>query len=330
MKVLVTGSEGYVGRALIRALSENGIDYVAVDSLARHTWEERVLGKPLSRPTNNTIFLDVSDPAQVNEVLAIHRPTHVIHLASQPSMPYSQINSERAKYTQLNNLLMNLNLLWGLKENDLINTRYIITTTTGIPGQIYKSVPEDITKNAAGSWYHISRGFDSANCNLASRQFNIQVVEFRTSIVWGMQADVPASDPYFGTVLHRFIEQALSGHPITVYGKGDQTKPFVHLNDVIISLLHALKARFSARHTILNQVSETISIRRLADMVGKCVNCRVITVPNPRKENETHKMSFRNEEFLKLLRFKPKLIKHGLRELVEQMESYQEMVTYET
>ncbi len=315
MRILVSGNRGYIGKALVHQLLSEGHKVIGVDNDSRARWVEHCGGGWNSNDIESTRFIDISadltERDVVNELLAIHKPDVIIHLASQPSMPYSQLNGERAYFTQLNNVAMCLNLLWGMKENGLLNTRFITTTTTGIPGQIYETIPEDDTLNKAGSWYHVSRGFDSSNCSLASRQWGIQIVELRTSIVYGLQTKLMRdkglgttrfdTDTYFGTALNRFMNQAFNKEPLTIYGKGEQTKPFISLEDTVISLTKAVDYSFPEGHTILNQVTEHISILELARLIKKATNCDLHHVPNPRKENETHKMTFENKKFLKVL-----------------------------
>ncbi len=316
MRIFVTGHRGYIGKALVhQLLSSKDNIVIGVDNDSRARWVERCGGGWNPNDIGDKRLVDNSaDLSQievVNELLTIHKPDVIIHLASQPSMPYSQINGERAYFTQLNNLSMCLNLLWGIKQNGLLKTRFITTTTTGIPGQVYDTIPETDTLNKAGSWYHTSRGFDSANCSLASRQWGLQVVEFRTSIVYGLQTKLMRerglgatrfdTDHYFGTALNRFMSQAFNKEPLTVYGKGEQTKPFISLEDTIISLCEAINYPFASGHTILNQVTEHISIVELACLIKKVTDCDLHHIPNPRKENETHHMLFENKKFLKVL-----------------------------
>ena len=325
MKILVTGCRGYIGYPLMLYLKQTKHDIVGVDNDSRCDWVENVTGENQCIYACTTGLLrDLTNRDIVNELLAVHKPDCIIHLASQPSMPYSQINGERATLTQLNNLKMTLNLLWGIKENGL-KSRFIITTTTGIPGQHYKSIPETNTINMAGSWYHVSRGFDSANCRLASKQWDQMVVELRTSIVYGIQTELMRlhgeltrfdTDPYFGTVLNRFIHQAISKKPLTIYGKGEQTKPFISLEDTVQSLINAIDYDFPNGHNILNQVTDVISIKELATLIQKHTKCEVNHVPNPRKEKEHFSMGFENQKFLKLLGKKPKKIEKGIEELV--------------
>jgi len=311
--ILVTGADGYIGRALILELLtvHKQQRIIGVDNFARRKWVEEVKGDsffpldPIRRKRYKLIRADLSNYKTFYRLIKKYKPQTIIHLASQPSMPYSQIDTKHAVYTQVNNLNMSLGLLWAVKELSP-KTRIIVTTTTGIPGQAYEKIPEEPTINAAGSWYHVSRGFDSANMSLAARQWGLQIVEFRTSIVFGARTDALYleelftrfdTDFYFGTALNRFVMQKMSGQPITVYGKGNQVKPFVSLDDCVRSLVRASYIDFPKGHTILNQVTEHMSIRDLAHLISRDVK----HIPNPRKENENFKMTFDNKKFLKVL-----------------------------
>ena len=319
MKIILTGADGYIGYPLFLKLKEK-YEVIGVDNFSRSKWVEKVTGETArTQNWDECINADLSDRAVVDELLKIHKPDVIIHAASQPSQPYADMSWERALFTQINNLSMNLNLLWGIHENKL-NTKYIITTTTGIPGQVYATVPESRTINTAGSFYHITRGFDSDNCNLAYRKWGQQIIEFRTAIVYGLQTQELSggltsrwdTDPYFGTALNRFIKQAVDGKPITIYGKGDQRKPFISLEDVCQSLFNAVEYPFPAGHTILNQATECPSIKELAEMISP----NVTHVPNPRKEDEEFEMVFNNAEFLKVLGREPLLMKDEIPEML--------------
>lgn len=340
MKILITGTTGYIGYPLcLQLLQSKEHQLIGIDNDSRNVWTQRVAGVvSYSTDIVSTDYIqvieDLTSRDLVNELLLIHRPDCIIHLASQPSMPYSQINGERALYTQVNNLSMCINLLWGLKENG-IKCKFILCSTTGIPGQAYKEIPETATRNMAGSWYHISRGFDSDNCSLASRQWNQEIIELRTSIVYGIQTELMKrqnlvtrfdTDPYFGTALNRFVNQALKKKPITIYGKGEQIKPFISLEDTVQSIVNALTYETTSRHEIFNQVTEHTSVNDLAEMIKTVLPDTVIEhIPNPRKELEDFKMTFINDKFLKLLNKKPQTMKEGITDLINYFtnKSYQ-------
>lgn len=341
MSILVTGGNGYVGYPLVLELLEKTNEQViSIDNNMRSQWVERTSGDKQhnirwipNRANLIEIYGNLTNPAFVNEILAVHKPSIIYHLASQPSMPYSQINAERASFTQNNNLFMFLNLLWGVKQNGL-DTRIVVTTTTGVPGQLYRVIPEEPVINMAGSWYHVSRGFDSDNANLAARQWGLNILELRTSIVYGVQTKTMQPfggftrfdiDFYFGTVINRFVDMALRGEELTIYGQGLQTKPFISLEDTIRSLTNVLNYSVSG-HEIMNQVAETISIVNLAKYIQKCTGCEIKHIPNPRKEKEDFEMSFENSKFLKLLDQEPILIEQGISDMVKALKEKNEMV----
>ncbi|MDY7080897.1 MAG: GDP-mannose 4,6-dehydratase, partial [Halobacteria archaeon] len=154
MTVLVTGADGYLGwptsLRLARRLDER---IVGVDNLLRRDWVEEsgsVSAVPLDSPEErfdaepNMSFVrgDLTDRDFVKQILEVHEPDTVLHTAAQPSAPYSQINGERALYTQENNVSATVNLLWGLKETGLEDTHFIETTTTGVYGAPGFPIPE--------------------------------------------------------------------------------------------------------------------------------------------------------------------------------------------
>jgi len=325
MKILLTGALGYMGFPLLLKLNVSKHEVVAIDNNARMRWVEKVTGTRVLSETSNVINGDLCDKAFVYEMLALHRPDCILHLASQPSMPYSHINGERALYTQINNVASLLNLIWGSKENGLA-PRFVVTTTTGIPGSRYRTIPELPVINSANSFYHVTRGFDSTNMALASRLFNFQMVEFRTSIVYGIRTkeldDAGErtrfdTDKYFGTVVNRFVSQAIKGEKITIYGKGLQSKPFISLQDTVDSLANAVEDKFDKGHTILNQVTNMLSPKDLALLIDKIKPTKIVHIKNPRKENETFQMKFENKGFLRVLRREPEEPEQVIRKMLD-------------
>jgi len=346
MKILLTGANGYIGfPTAVELIRHTPHTIIGIDNDARATWVERCSGQ-LCYPDLQqwelqhggrfiSIRGDLADPAFTNEILAIHKPDVIIHLASQPSMPYSQINGERARFTQLGNVTMLLNLLWGSRAAG-IKPRFIVTTTTGIPGQHYKQIPESSTLNRAGSWYHVSRGFDSANCDLAARQWGLTILELRTAIVYGIQTGAMRdyglctrfdTDYYFGTALNRFVQNGVQRRQITVYGKGKQTKPFIALEDVVHSIVRAVDYDVGPGHLIYNQTTESVAIVELAKLIHQQTDAPIIHVDNPRKENETFQMRFDNRRFLQLLGRPPVHLKDEVKNMIAFLKQREENAT---
>ena len=349
MTILVTGADGYVGwPTALRIADRTDERVVGVDNLARREWVERVgsvSAAPIASPDErlaaaaetgrgnlSLVEGDLVDRAFVDEVLAVHEPGTVVHAAAQPSAPYSQINGERANDTQHNNLQSTRNLLFGLHEAGLSDTHVIETTTTGVYGAPEFPIPEGgaIMKNQgerdevpfpamSGSWYHTTKSFDAANLRLASKQFGLPVSDVRTAIVYGNETEETRQDDrlatrldfdyYFGTVANRFCAQVVAGYPVTVYGRGEQRKPFVSLEDAVEGLARlALSdpADRSADLTVYNQVTRAISIVEIAETIASVgsesgLDASIEHFENPREEDETHQMEIENARYIELI-----------------------------
>ena len=305
-KVLITGGGGYVGNALVARLQSSNIEYISLDAGMRKQWVAEVGGVNLTTSMTEYPYLvtNVADYQNILNVLQWYRPTVIIHLASQPSGPYSEIDSAHRGWTQQNNIVMLLNLLNA--SHDLgLSPKFIVSTTTGIPGAPGEPITESPMANQAGSCYHVSRGLDSANLSLACRQWKYRVIEMRTSIVYGTRIHSSIQpvgrfdwDFYFGTVIHRFVFRKKLNLPATIYGKGQQMKPIISLNDCVESFFRTIDYRVDeGQHLIMNQTTECASILDMAKSVG----CKLDHVINPRVEKEDYLMDIRTDNFRKIM-----------------------------
>jgi nucleoside-diphosphate-sugar epimerase len=375
MTIIITGGDGYIGwPTALRTARRTDDRIVLVDNFARREWVEDI-GSVSAAPVadmderldaarevhnaHNLSFVDcdLTDRAVVNELLAVHEPETIVHTAAQPSAPYSQINGERANYTQHNNLQATRNLLWGLHENDLADTHFVETTTTGVYGAPEFPIPEGgaVMENQgerdeipfpamAGSWYHLTKSHDAANMRLAHQQFDIPIGDVRTAIVYGTEVEETREDDrlktrfdfdyYFGTVAHRFCAQAVAGYPVTVYGKGEQRKPFVSLDDTVEGLAQLAVADPDERpddHVVYNQVTRAISIVEIANTIAEVgseydLNVAVEHFENPRDEDETHKMEIENDRYANLIDGQSVTFEEGVRDIFETLIRYQETI----
>ena len=366
MTVLLSGMDGYLGwPTALRLADRLGERVVGVDNLARRDWVEEVgsvSAVPIDGPDDrvadvtNLSFVegDLTDRAVVDELLAVHEPDTVIHTAAQPSAPYSQINGERANFTQHNNCQATRNLLWGLHEHGLADTHFVETTTTGQYGAPEFPIPEGGAvmehrgerdavpfPSMGGSFYHQTKGFDAGNMRLADTQFGFPISDVRTAIVYGTgtpeTADAPTRfdfDYYFGTVAHRFCAQAVAGYPVTVYGKGEQRKPFISLPDAVEGLAALALADPADRPddlTVYNQVTRAISIVEIADTIADVasefgLDVDVEHFENPRDEDETHQMEIENDRYLDAIGGQAVDFEAGVRDVLETLTRYDDTI----
>lgn len=372
MKILLTGIDGYIGWPTSLRLSKRypKAKILGVDNFARRRWvgemaavsampiysmQER-LETAKSHGFKNIEFAegDLTEYNWVKDLIAEFKPDVIVHAAAQPSAPYSQLNGERANYTQFNNMQATRNLLWALKENDLLDCLFIETTTTGIYGAPEFEIPEGFFEveykggkdilpfpGMAGSWYHMSKVHDASNLWLANRQWKLTIADIRTSIVFGVETSETALDPKlatrfdfdfnFGVVANRFIAMAMAGYPITIYGKGGQKKPQISLEDTVESLVNAVKLPKDKQLTVYNQTTELVGIAELGEAIKKGAEkldfeAEVVCVPNPRIEKEMHDMKMVNDRFLKLLGKKPLMLEDNIAQMVEKLLPYKETI----
>ena len=336
--VLVTGSDGYCGWPIVLKLLRKGYKVIGIDNGNRRGWVTDIHAKSsvpilsmrdreeLLKTIYGDMFefrcVDLTDPYFINRYIQGFKPDSIIHLASQPSAPYSALDVYYCNMTQHNNSQMLRNLLWSIHE---INPKIhlIVTTTTGIYGAPDFDIPEGnivINKDEipfpsmGGSWYHMSRAFDSSNMWLANRQFKIPMTELRTSIVCGSSTEETRehrnfatrfdTDFYFGVVVNRFVSQALKDRKLTVYGKGLQRKPMISLVDMVNSTVACFEKGPEGGYTIYNQLEKEISIIDMAKTIKDfCessfdLSVEVTHIPNPRVENEEHQMIIKNDRFI--------------------------------
>jgi len=376
MTIIVTGGDGHIGwPTALRIATRTDDRVILVDNFARREWVEEVgsvSGVPVTsiderieaaeevHGITNLSFVegDLVEKSFVDELLAVHEPETIVHTAAQPSAPYSQINGERANYTQHNNLQATRNLLWGLEEHDLTDTHFIETTTTGVYGAPEFPIPEggatmenqgeadEVPFPAmAGSWYHLTKSHDAANLRLANSQFDIPISDVRTAITYGTGTEETEADPrlatrfdfdyYFGVVAHRFAAQAVAGYPMTVYGKGEQRKPFIAMEDAVEGLAQLALIDPNDRpddHVVYNQVTRAISIVEVAETIADVaaeydLDVDVKHYENPRDEDETHKMEIENDRYADLIDGQDTTFEEGVRSILGTLVEHDDRIT---
>jgi UDP-sulfoquinovose synthase len=332
MKVLVIGGDGYCGWATSLYLSARGHEVTIVDSLVRRAWDrEHGLDSlvPIastrrridewSRVTGRTIRfekVDATDYAALCRVVRESAPEAVVHFGQQRSAPFSMIDREHAVRTHLNNTVGNMNVLWALHEN-APQAHLVKLGTMGEYGTPNIDVEEGfitIEHNGRsdrlpfpkqpGSFYHLTKVSDSDQIYFACRIWGMRATDLNQGIVYGTWTEQTALSPalanrydydhIFGTVLNRFCVQAALGHPLTVYGRGGQTRSFLDIRDTVrcveIALEHPAR---ESEYRVFNQFTEMFGVDELAERVARVARerglvCEIAHVPNPRVERESH------------------------------------------
>jgi len=329
VKILVLGGDGYLGWPTALYLSRRGHQVGVVDNFARRGYDaEMGVGSlvpiaPLSTRIDRWKEVsgfdiqqfdgDLTDPLFVSSVLASFEPEAVVHFAEQRSAPYSMIDRSHAVYTQVNNVVGTLNLLYAIAEQNR-DIHLVKLGTMGEYGTPNIDIEEgflEVTHRGRtdvmpfpkqpGSFYHLSKVHDSHNIMFACRIWGIRATDLNQGIVYGHDTEETVLHPdlatrfdydgVFGTVLNRFCVQAVTGHPLTVYGRGGQTRGMLHILDTLACVELALETPADrGEFRVFNQFTESFSVQQMADMVVAEYdgNATIVHPPTPRVEKEEH------------------------------------------
>ncbi|HMK62214.1 MAG TPA: NAD-dependent epimerase/dehydratase family protein, partial [Acidimicrobiales bacterium] len=271
MRVLVLGGDGYLGWPTALHLSQRGHDVAVADNFARRGYDfemgvdslvpmaslQRRVGcwEEVSGRRIDCFVGDLTDAEFCSQMLERFEPESVVHFAEQRSAPYSMIDRRHAVYSQVNNVVGTLNLLYAIAERDR-SIHLVKLGTMGEYGTPNIDIEEgfiEITHKGRtdllpypkqpGSFYHLSKVHDSHNIQFACRIWGLRATDLNQGVVYGQQTDETTLhsglatrfdyDGVFGTVLNRFCVQAVIGHPLTVYGKGGQTRGLLDIRDTL-------------------------------------------------------------------------------------------------
>jgi len=332
MKVLVLGGDGYCGWPTSLHLSDVGHEVVIVDNFVRRSIDHELGATsltPIADPkervkvwqeaSGQTIGLEYGDLLDwefVSEVMQRHQPEAIVHFAEQRAAPYSMIDRRHAVYTQHNNVIGNLNVLFAI--NEFAPDCHLVKLGTmgeyGYPNidieEGYIEIEHNGRKDTLpypkmpGSWYHLSKVHDSHNIHLACRIWGTRATDLNQGVVYGTVTPQTERDErlvnrfdyedVFGTALNRFCVQAAIGHPLTVYGKGGQIRGFLDIRDTVRCIELAVdNPAEKGEFRVFNQFTEQFSVGQLADLVVEAaakmgIEARVENLPNPRVEKEEH------------------------------------------
>jgi UDP-sulfoquinovose synthase len=343
-RILVLGGDGYLGWPTAMAFSRAGNRVAVVDNFAKRGWEAELGVRPLFpiptlherirawREVNeNEIELrvgDLTDYAFVESLVDDFKPETIIHYGEQPSAPYSMIDARHAAYTQSNNVVGTLNVLFAIRDRSP-ETHLVKLGTMGEYGtpdidieEGYLTVSHNgrehtfLYPKTPGSMYHLSKVHDSHNIHFAARIWGLRATDLNQGVVYGLETDETALDSrlvtsfhydeVFGTALNRFCVQAVVGHPLTVYGKGGQTRGYLNIRDTIqcVSLAAANPAD-PGELRVYNQFTEQFTVLELAERVQAAASqlgwkTSINHTSNPRRESEEHYYNAKNSKLMDL------------------------------
>jgi UDP-sulfoquinovose synthase len=373
-RVLVLGGDGYLGWPTAMHLSRGAHHVAVVDNFAKRAWESELGVRPLfpittlaervevwERLVGRRIDVfegDLTDYDFVASVIETFRPDTVIHYGEQPSAPFSMIDARHAALTQANNVLGTLNVLYAMR--DLAPESHLVKLGTmgeyGTPDidieEGYLTVHHNgrshtfLYPKTPGSMYHLSKVHDSHNIHFACRVWGLRATELNQGVVYGVETDDSARDPrlatsfhydeVFGTALNRFCVQAVANEPLTVYGRGGQTRGYLNIRDTVACVeLAMLNPAPPGELLVYNQFTEQFDVCGLAQQVVMSaaelgIDARIEQIPNPRVEAESHYYNARHSRLLEL-GLRPNLLGPELiRSMLGTIQRYSDLIDHGT
>jgi UDP-sulfoquinovose synthase len=332
MRVLILGGDGYLGWATAMKLSRQGFEVAVVDNYFRRRASTELNREPLFQVPNlhrraavwqalsgyhiGVHIGDVCDYPFLLSVFQGFNPEAVIHYAEQPAAPYSMRGPREAIFTITNNLVSTANLVLAVKEHNP-QCHIIKLGTMGVYGTPNIDIEEGyldiehkgrrhtfLYPKTPGSFYHLTKSQDGDLLYFACRMWGIRVTDLNQGPVYGLDTDESRQDSkllpifnyddIFGTVLNRFLVQAVAEVPLTVYGRGGQTRGYLNLIDTIACVELALRQPAAAGdYRVFNQFVETFTVNELAARVQAAgrlldLDVKIENIPNPRLESEEH------------------------------------------
>jgi UDP-sulfoquinovose synthase len=332
MRVLILGGDGFCGWPTALHFSARGHEVMILDNLSRRHWDEelgtcslvpiaaledrvaawwRLVGQSIE-----VVVGDLTEYAVVHETVERFQPDTIVHFGEQRSAPYSMIDRAHAVFTQVNNVVGTLNVLYAMR--DFVPSAHLIKLGTmgeyGTPNiaieEGYITIEHEGRRDTLpypkqpSSFYHLSKCHDSHNILFACHAWGLRATDLNQGVVYNVatpetEGDETLANRYdydgvFGTALNRFCAQAAAGYVLTVHGRGGQTRGFIDLRDTVRCIeLAALHPAAPGEMRVFNQFTEQFSVLDLAERTSQVardlgIDTRVEHVPNPRVEREEH------------------------------------------
>ena len=332
MNVLILGGDGYLGWPTAMHLTAHGHQVAVVDNYLRRALCREENAEPLFDVPNLhqrsalweslagyaiPVFIgDLRKWEFIEEVFRRFVPEAIVHYAEQPAAPYSMLNRRAAMLTLQNNLEVTANAIFAVQQ--FCPEAHIVKLGTmgeyGTPGIDIEEGWLDVEHKGrrqkflyprqAGSLYHTTKIMDTDLLWFYVRTWELRVTDLMQGPVYGIfteenrdhEALLPFLnyDELFGTVLNRFVIQAVADHPLTVYGKGGQTRGYLNIMDTLNCVRLSIENPApKGELRIFNQFTETFSVSRLAQKVQRVARSMgfeadIASVENPRMEAEEH------------------------------------------
>ncbi len=307
MLFLITGGAGFIGSALANHLVSQGHAVRVIDDLT--TGDPNALDK--------RVLFTRGDVRDVPKLWSLLRGVDVVyHLAARVSVPESVLYP-----VEYNSVNVGGTVALMTAVRDARAPRVILTSSGAAYGEQTQLPVKEIATMRPTSPYAVSKLASEYYLNAIGELWGIETVSLRIFNAYGPRQPLP---PSHAPVIPRFLQQALTGGSIVIFGKGEQSRDFVYIDDVVNALTRAASAPSVSRAVINigsgveSTVSELVNV--IANVTGRAVHRLYNRDESPGVSRLVANVSLARE----LLNWQPRvLLAEGLRLIIERDPRFQ-------
>lgn len=232
MKVLVTGTAGFIGSTLAKRLLARGDEVVGIDNLNDY-YDVQIKKDRLAQLLPQSGFTDVraniEDKAAIDKIFKEHKPDRVVNLAAQAGVRYSLINPHAYIDSNITGFLNILEACRYIGTEHLVyaSSSSVYGANTAMPFSVHNNVDHPV------SLYATSKKANELMAHTYSHLFNIPTTGLRFFTVYG-----PWGRP--DMALFIFTKKILAGEPIDVFNYGHHRRDFTYIDDIVEGVVRTL------------------------------------------------------------------------------------------
>ena len=259
MNVLITGGAGFIGSHLADTLISRGDDVYVIDDMTTGCLEN--IEHLRSHPRFHLIVESIMNVSVMNEL--VNRVDHIYHLAAVVGVQLVVNSPVRTLETNLKGSEIVFELAHRFKK------KVLLASTSEVYGRHYENKPLKETDEriygptTVGRWsYAGAKAIDEFLALAYHRERNLDVVVVRFFNTVG-----PRQSGQYGMVIPRFVQSALAGKPINVYGSGDQSRSFTYVGDAVSAITELMRCPQAVGEVFNVGNGEEITIMELAKKI---------------------------------------------------------------
>jgi len=289
MRSLVTGGAGFIGSHIVDTLIEKGHDVTCVDDESSDSNEEFYFNEKA-----DNIKCDITNINLINRVFDSKKPNYVFHLAAEAKIPPTLENPIRACEV---NFVGTCNILQASRKNKAKRVMY--SSTSACYGLNPSPVDERMKSDCLNP-YSVSKAAGEDLCKMYSSLWGLETIIFRYFNVYGERQ---ATKGQYAPVISIFEKQITNSEAMTITGDGNQTRDFIHVQDVVQANMLAMESDNGCAIGEIFNVAYGKS--KTVNEISRLMGDRFIKIPE--REGEIKNISANISKIKKELGFEAKI-----------------------